>query len=247
MIPSTPPITYSVVIPLKDEEENLLALVEELEPVMESLHTPWELICIDDGSQDQTLPLLQKLAQEKPYLRVLVFAKNSGQSSAFDAGFKAACGQYVITLDGDRQNDPRDIPSLLSLMDHADLVVGWRKERRDPWVKRLSSKIANAIRRRVCHDGVLDTGCSLKVYRTSCLRHLKMYKGMHRFLPALFQIEGFRVTQLPVRHRERTHGVTKYSFSSRLIAPLLDMLVVAWMRRRHLGYTIAREFDHDHS
>lgn len=239
-------IAYSVVIPLKDEEENLLPLVAELEPVMESLKAPWELICVDDGSKDNTLSLLRKLSREKPYLRVLVFAKNSGQSSAFDAGFKAARGEYVITLDGDRQNDPRDIPALVAAMSQADLVVGWRKERRDPWVKRLSSKIANAIRSRVCHDGVLDTGCSLKVYRTSCLRHLKMYKGMHRFLPALFQIEGFRVTQLAVHHRERTRGVTKYSFSSRLIAPLLDMLVVAWMRRRHLGYTIAREFDHDH-
>lgn len=232
---------YSVVIPLKNEEENISDLIAELEPVMEKIGAPWELLCIDDGSTDATLDKLQALTKQKPFLRVLKFDRNYGQSSAFDAGFKNAKGEWVITLDGDRQNDPRDIPQLLAISDNFDLICGWRRDRRDPWHKKITSKLANFVRSRLCKDNVQDTGCSLKVYRTSCLRNIKMYKGMHRFLPALFKIEGYRVTEVPVNHRERTKGVTKYNFFNRSFNTIADLMAVRWMSKRHVNYRIEKE------
>jgi glycosyltransferase involved in cell wall biosynthesis len=234
-------LKYSVVIPLKNEEENIVDLVNELEPVMNSINEPWELICIDDGSTDQTLNVLLKLAKDKKYLKTLIFAKNYGQSSAFDAGFKAAIGEFVITLDGDRQNDPADIPKLLQSIESADLVCGHRVNRKDPISKKITSRLANAIRGMLCEDQVSDTGCSLKVYRTSCLKKIKMFNGMHRFLPALFKIEGFRIKEVPVNHRERTFGTTKYNFFNRSFNTISDMLAVRWMKKRHLDYQIKQE------
>lgn len=235
---------YSIVIPIKNEEDNIKELIEELEPVMNQLKLPWELICIDDGSTDQSLSILQSLCKQKTYLRVLTFSRNFGQSSAFAAGFEAARGEFVITLDGDRQNDPADIPLLTSAVIDCDLVVGWRIHRRDPRSKRWISKLSNAVRSRVCQDGMHDTGCSLKIYRRSALKKIKMYKGMHRFLPALFLIEGFRIKEVPVKHRERTKGKTKYHFLNRSVGPLLDLFAVWWMRRRALHHAIREEISH---
>lgn len=236
-----PSLAYSLVIPLKDEEDNIIPLIEEIEGVMQNIGKNWEVICVEDGSKDRTQEILKQLATSKPFLRLVIFSKNFGQSSAFDAGFKLARGEFVITLDGDRQNDPRDIPRLLEIAEHNDLVCGIRLNRKDNLVKKWTSKIANAIRSRLCQDGVQDTGCSLKVYRTSCLKHIKMFHGLHRFLPALFQIEGFRVAQIPVNHRERVKGVTKYNFLNRSFNTIADMLAVRWMRKRRLNYQIDRE------
>jgi glycosyltransferase involved in cell wall biosynthesis len=234
-------IAYTVVIPLKNEEENIVELVDELEPVMQHLDQPWELLCIDDGSTDRTRDILLRLKQDKPYLRLLFFDGNFGQSSAFDAGFKFAKGEFVITLDGDRQNDPADIPKLLELAKTHDLVCGSRVSRRDPWIKKITSFFANQVRSRVCRDGVRDTGCSLKVYRTAALKSIKMYHGMHRFFPALFQIEGLKVAEVPVNHRERIKGQTKYNFFNRSFNTIADMLAVRWMRQRQLRYKIEKE------
>lgn len=234
-------IKYSVVIPLKNEEENITDLILELEPVMTSLQQPWELICIDDGSTDRTRPILEDLAKHKKYLRILVFAKNYGQSSAFDAGFRAAKGDIVITLDGDRQNDPKDIPKILAAIKDCDLVCGYRHKRKDSWTKKGTSLIANLVRQCLCHDGVQDTGCSLKVYRAECLQQIKMYNGMHRFLPALFVMEGFRVKEVLVNHRPRTKGATKYNFLNRSFNTIADLLAVRWMNKRRLKYRIERE------
>ena len=238
---------YSVVVPLKNEEENIADLVNELEPIMESLNAPWELICIDDGSTDKTQAILHDLAKKKPYLHILVFDRNYGQSCAFDAGFKYAKGEWVITLDGDRQNDPADIPNLIKATDTNDLVCGCRTNRRDPWHKKITSRLANFIRSRFCHDGVQDTGCSLKIYRRSSLNQIKLFKGMHRFLPALFKIEGFRVTELPVNHRERVKGQTKYNFLNRSFNTIADMLAVRWMGKRHLNYKIDKKVSQERS
>lgn len=232
---------YSIVIPLKDEQDNLVPLIEELEPVMVGLKAPWELICIDDGSKDATRSILEGLAQKKEYLRLLVFDRNYGQSSGFDAGFQAARGEYVITMDGDRQNDPADIPQLLQAMEGYDLVCGRRVNRRDTAWKRVVSLLANKVRGRLCGDGMHDTGCSLKVYRTSCLRRITLYQGMHRFLPALFSIQGFRTKEIPVNHRPRTSGKTKYHFFNRSFNTLFDLFAVMWMRKRHLHYKVDRE------
>lgn len=232
-------IKYSVVIPLKNEADNIVSLIEELEPVMNALNHPWELICINDGSTDATKEILCTLAKQKKFLNLVHFTQNFGQSSAFDAGFRKAKGEFVITLDGDRQNDPQDIPKMVEAATKYDLVCGVRTNRKDPWHKKITSKIANFMRSRLCHDHVQDTGCSLKVYRTECLKKIKMYNGMHRFLPALFSIEGFSIKEIPVHHRPRTQGVTKYNFFNRSFKPIVDMLAVRWMRKRQLHYKIS--------
>lgn len=229
-------VAYSVVIPMKNEEGNVADLIVELEPVMASLKEPWELICIDDGSTDNTLTILRELAKQHPCLRVVSFARNYGQSSAFDAGFKLAQGKYVITLDGDRQNDPADIPKLVQAIAHCDLVCGYRANRKDPFIKKITSFFANQVRKRFCQDGVRDTGCSLKIYRREALQKIKMFQGMHRFLPALFKNEGLKVAEVAVNHRERTRGKTNYSFMNRSFNTIADMLAVRWMRKRALHY-----------
>jgi len=227
---------YSVVVPLKDEESNIEDLVMELKPVMHHIGQPWELICIDDGSKDRTLAILKELQKSTPELRIITFTQNFGQSSAFDAGFRAARGEFVITMDGDRQNDPRDIPKLIGAINGFHLVCGQRVDRQDPWSKKVISKIANAIRSRVCEDGVTDTGCSLKLYRTECLQKIPLFEGMHRFLPALFLIHGYKVGQVPVNHRQRVKGETKYHLFNRSFNTIVDMWAVRWMKKRHLHY-----------
>ncbi len=229
---------YSVIIPLKNEAGNINDLVEELEPIMNGLQHSWELICIDDGSTDGTRDILKKLANQKPYLCTIFFKQNYGQSSAFEAGFKAARGQFVITLDGDGQNDPADIPHLVQMISDCDLVCGIRLKRKDSFSKRLTSKMANWVRNWLCDDGVQDTGCSLKIYRKTSLDKIKMYHGMHRFLPALFSIEGFRIREAPVNHRERLRGKSNYNFFNRSLNTLADLWAVRWMKKRHLHYQI---------
>lgn len=236
-----PIMEYSVVVPLKNEEENIHALVAEIEPVMQALKQPWELIAIDDGSTDGTKAAILSLKKQKPFLRLISFDKNYGQTSAFDAGFRSAKGKIIITLDGDLQNDPKDIPLLLEKMKDHDLVVGWRHQRKDPISKKITSKLANWVRGSFCSDGVKDTGCSLKAYRKSCFDKIKLYHGMHRFLPALFAMEGFRITQVPVNHRERTKGQTKYNFFNRSFNTVADMLAVRWMQSRRLRYQIKED------
>lgn len=235
------PVTYSIVVPIKDEASNIPNLVNEIEIAMKEPESSWELLFVEDGSTDESLNILADLAKTRPYLRVVVFTQNFGQSSAFDAGFKAAKGEFVITLDGDRQNDPADIPKLIAESHNCDLVCGWRVNRKDTFSKRLTSRIANKVRKFLCHDNVHDTGCSLKIYRKSCLEQIKLYNGMHRFLPALFGIEGFRVKEVPVNHRERPAGESKYGFFNRSFGPVIDMLAILWMRRRSLHYSIKKE------
>lgn len=232
---------FSVVIPLKDEEENIEALIGELETAMQKVGRPWEVICIDDGSKDHTMQVLQQLKKSKNFLRILAFDRNYGQSSAFDAGFKAARGKFIITLDGDRQNDPADIPKLLECSEEYDLICGRRMKRQDSLFKKFLSFIANHVRSRLCGDGIMDTGCSLKLYRTECLRQIKLFHGMHRFLPALFIIEGFRVKEIPVNHRKREKGSTKYNFFNRSLNTIIDMFAVRWMRKRRLCYRVKGE------
>lgn len=229
---------YSVVIPLKNESANILPLVAELEEVMASFKEKFELILVDDGSTDDTPFLLQQLAKTKSYVRILTFDKNYGQSSAFDAGFKAASGAIVITLDGDGQNDPRDIPLMLEMLKNADMVVGWRVDRKDALGKKVISRFSNYIRSRLCHDNVQDTGCSLKVYRRAALEKIKIFHGLHRFLPALFVMEGFTVKQVPVHHRPRLGGQSNYHFFNRSLGPFLDLFAVVWMHKRRLQYRI---------
>jgi dolichol-phosphate mannosyltransferase len=232
---------YSLIIPLKNEEDNVIPLIEEITHVMQSLGEVWEVICVNDGSSDQTHERLELIKKQTSCLHIISFEKNFGQSSAFKAGFEAAKGEILISLDGDGQNDPNDIPKLLEELNHHDMVVGWRKDRIDPWFKKISSKTAKVVRQKVCKDSFPDINCSLKVFRKDIYNKIKLYQGMHRFLPLLFEIEGARVKQIPVNHRPRIRGKSNYHLFNRFLSPIIDMLAVRWMRKRAIHYKIKEQ------
>lgn len=228
----------SIVVPAYNEEQNLIPLATGIDETLAPLGIAYELIVIDDGSQDQSLSVLRDLSCKHAEIRVICLRRNAGQSAALDAGFKQARGHIVVTLDADLQNDPRDIPSLLEKLHEYDVVCGIRQGRQDTWLRRLSSAIANGIRRRVLHDDIVDVGCSLRAYRRLCLASIKLYNGMHRFLPVLLHIEGFRIAQTPVRHHPRRYGQSKYNVRNRAWQALMDLWAVRWMQRRQLRYEV---------
>lgn len=226
----------SIVIPAFNEQENLKSLLAGIMPVMDNLEKSYEIIFVDDASTDESLQILKKLAAKYSLLRIIKFAQNSGQSAAFDAGFKLAKGETVVTMDADLQYDPQDIPRLLQKLNYYDVVCGWRKHRLDPWIKLVSTKIANAIRNKLSGENIKDIGCSLKVFKKSFLVDLKMYKGMHRFLPTLLKMQGAKVCEIEVRHFPRKFGRSKYNIRNRLFISFLDLLFVIWMKKRNLDY-----------
>jgi dolichol-phosphate mannosyltransferase len=225
----------SIVIPLFNEQDNVAPLTEEIRAAMAGI--PYEIIFVDDKSTDATLAAIPTGTD----IRIIEFAKNTGQSGAMYAGIMAATGDRIALLDGDRQNDPNDIPlMLLDLQQGFDLVCGYRKQRRDSLSKRLTSRIANFVRSRFTKDGVRDTGCTLKVMRTECRDALIPFYGMHRFIPALIKGMGFRITERPVNHRPRTAGVSKYGFGNRVIKATMDMFAVRWLLSRQIRIQITR-------
>jgi glycosyltransferase involved in cell wall biosynthesis len=234
-------LALSVVIPAYNEEANVEACYREVRGVLEALGQPFEVLFVDDGSTDGTFAVLAGLARADRRLRVLRFRRNAGQTAALDAGFRAARGDVIITLDADLQNDPADIPRLLAALAASDVACGWRINRRDPWTKRVASRVANRVRQTVTGDGIHDTGCTLKAFRREALARLRLYRGMHRFLPALVRLDGFRVTEVPVGHRPRRAGQSKYGNWGRLWTGLADLWAVRWMARRHLRYEIDEE------
>jgi len=235
-------LDISIVIPLYNEEANIEPLVAEIETAMNPLPYTWQLILVDDGSRDGTKACVLSLAKAKKYIHYIRFAANSGQSAALDAGFRAALGTWVVTLDGDGQNNPADIPRLIATAQEGyDMVSGCRRCRCDSLYKKIISRSANFIRSNVLDDHISDTGCALKIYRRDALRQIRLYRGMHRFLPVLFQIEGFRVKEIDVDHRPRIAGESKYNFFSRGISTVWDMVSVLWMQRRHISYEIENE------
>jgi dolichol-phosphate mannosyltransferase len=198
-----------------------------------------EIIFVDDGSIDRTAERIEKA----PNVRVIRFAKNAGQSAAIYAGLQIANGAVAILIDGDLQNDPADIPKLLvEISRGADLVCGYRQRRKDTLVKRLTSQIANAVRSRFTKDGVRDTGCTLKAMRRECVSALVPFKGMHRFIPALIKAAGYRLVEIPVAHRPRRFGQSKYGLGNRALRATIDMFGVRWLLSRRLNYRI-REGD----
>lgn len=231
----------SVVIPIKDERDNLRPLTDQLLKVLqareESDTAPFEIIYVDDGSSDGSSELLDRLAAEHPPVTVWHFARNYGQSAGFDAGFKRSTGALIATMDGDLQNDPADIGVLLAYAKDYDLVCGWRTNRHDSLIRKISSRVANTVRSAVTGDRVHDTGCSLKLFRRPVVDRLQMFTGMHRFFPALALMHGFTVTEVPVRHHPRTHGISKYGVGNRLFKGLYDLIAVRWMQTRVLRYT----------
>jgi glycosyltransferase involved in cell wall biosynthesis len=230
----------SVLIPIKDERDNLAPLLEGLLKVMDSHESsrsrPFELIFVDDGSTDGSGEELDRLAALHPQVRVFHLDRNYGKTCALDAGFKQSSSDLIIEIDGDLQQDSDDILTLLPYADTYDLVCGWRQQRQDTLVKRLSSRIANRVRNFFTHDGVHDTGCPLKIFRRRVLETIPLFEGMHRFFPALALMHGFTVTEVPVRHYPRIHGVSKYGMGNRLFKSLYDLIAVRWMQSRVLRY-----------
>ena len=239
--PCEGPPEVSVVIPAFNEEGPIVACVREVDEAVKGVRRPYEIIVVDDGSTDRTFDLLKDLKKDVPALRVLRFAANCGQTAAFDAGFKAARGQFVVALDADQQNDPADIPRLLELAGEWDVVCGVRAKRRDSLVRRISSRIGNGTRNLLTGDNIRDVGCSLRAFRAECLRDLKLYKGLHRFLPTLLKWEGWSVTEVPVNHRPRQSGRSKYGVWNRMFRGLRDLFAVRWMKSRHICYEIREE------
>jgi glycosyltransferase involved in cell wall biosynthesis len=230
----------SIVAPVFNERENLRPLVDELLAVLRAGPQRFEIVLVDDGSRDGSSELIDALSAEHPEVRGIHLKTNSGQSAAFDAGFKNAKGSIVVTIDADLQNDPHDIPALLAALPGHDAAVGFRVKRNDTPVRRWSSKIANAVRNRLSGDDIIDTGCSLKAFRAEPLREIKPWNGMHRFLPTLKRMEGGSVVEVPVGHRPRLAGASKYGVWNRLFRSSADLLAVRWMKSRHLGYEVER-------
>jgi len=223
----------SVVVPLYNEEASLAILQEELRIALSGLD--YEIIFVDDGSIDRTVEQIETA----PNVRLIRFEKNAGQSAAIYVGLAAAGGATVVIIDGDLQNDPADIPKLLAeIALGADLVCGYRVKRQDTAVKRLTSRIANAVRSRYTKDGVRDTGCTLKAMRRECVSTLFPFRGMHRFIPALVKGAGYRLVEIPVNHRPRRFGQSKYGLGNRAIRATMDMFGVRWLLSRRLNYKI---------
>jgi dolichol-phosphate mannosyltransferase len=223
----------SVVVPLYNEEDNVAALQREVDEALSGID--YELVLVDDGSKDATVSRVE----QSPRVRLLCFEKNAGQSAAMHAGIHAARGAVVVTMDGDLQNDPKDIPQLLKkLAEGYDLVCGYRASRKDTAFKRLQSRIANNVRRAFIGDGVRDTGCTLKAMKVECREALLPFNGMHRFIPALIANMGFKVTEVPVNHRPRTFGVSKYGFGNRALRATMDMFGVRWLNSRRVRYRV---------
>ncbi len=234
MLPLSPPLNVTVVIPIYNEEANLAELVSRVGAAMQRTGRSYELICVDDGSRDGSAALLESLATERPWLKPLYLIRNYGQSAALQAGFDAAQGEIIVTLDGDLQNEPDDIPELLRLLDErpeVDVISGWRKDRQDRTVSRkLPSTAANAVISRVTGVRLHDYGCALKLYRADVIRGLRLYGELHRFIPALAAEVGANIIEVPVRHHARTRGVSKYGID-RTFRVLLDLLWIKFLMR----------------
>lgn len=230
----------SIVVPAYNEEESLPVLVAEIRAALAGRAA--EILLVDDGSTDRTAAVALELAAADPALRLLRLTRNSGQSAALAAGWRAAHGAIVVTLDADLQNDPAEIPRLLAkLAEGWDVVSGVRRNRQDTWVRLLSSRIANGVRNWATKDQVTDVGCTLRAARREFLVDLPMFTGMHRFLPTLLKMQGARTTEIPVNHRARRFGVAKYGIGNRLFRAMADLLAVRWMQKRWIDFRRAEE------
>jgi len=219
----------SIVIPVYNEEENIQPLHEELKTVLDSISDDYEIVFIDDGSKDNSYETLRKLAESDNKTSVIKLRRNYGQTAALLAGFNSSRGETIISIDGDLQNDPNDIPNLLEKMEEGwDVVCGWRWVRNDPFTKRIPSKISNWLARRIMDVKVHDLGCTLRAYRRRAVENLELYGELHRYLPVLISLQGFRITEVKVNHRERVHGETKYGVL-RIFTGFLDLMLVKFL------------------
>jgi len=233
----------SVVIPVYDEEASLRPLWVELRAVLDRLRLVYEVVFVDDGSRDRSAEIIRSFREADPRVRLVRLKTNGGETAATDAGFKAARGRRVVVMDADLQNDPGDIPMLLAHLDHWDAVTGWRIDRAagDNFVRRASSRIANRIRNWVSDETIQDSGCTFRAFRRECLRELVLYRGFHRFIPTLLKMRGYRVIEVPVGHRPRRFGRSKYGVLNRAFVAFADLLVIRWMNARLLRYEIVED------
>lgn len=234
-------VDLSVVMPVFNEEDNLGPLVSELEGVLNKTGRSFEVICVNDCSTDNSLAVIQELQRTRPYLRVVNHRVNSGESAAGATGFENARGEIVITIDADQQNDPADIPALLdALKDDVDAVCGVRRKREDDWVKRLSSRVANGFRNWMTGDRIADAGCTYRALRRSALHEVPVFNGMHRFLPTLLRLQGYKAIEILVNHRPRTRGTSKYGVGNRMWRGIVDCFAMRWFRARSVRGDRAR-------
>lgn len=240
-------VDVSVVIPVYNEEENLPLLWPELRGVLESMAITFEVIFVDDGSRDRSAELIRAMRESDPRVRLVRLKVNAGETAATDAGFKAARGQRVVTMDADLQNDPHDIPGLVQRLDQWDAVTGWRVGRGDgdSVVRRVSSHVANVVRNWLSEESIHDSGCTFRAFRRECLRGLVLYRGFHRFIPTLLRMRGYRVVEVPVRNRARRFGQSKYGVLNRAFVGFVDLLAVRWMKDRLLRYEVAEDLGGD--
>jgi dolichol-phosphate mannosyltransferase len=247
--PAEPPY-LSLVIPCYNEQENVPTLLARVGTALAGLSggtggpgRGFEVILVDDGSTDATPALLAEGMRQYPWLRVLRMAANGGQSAAFEAGFAAARGDLIATIDADLQNDPEEIPRLVLLLDQqrVDMITGWRKDRQDTAFRRWQSRQANRIRNWVTEETVNDSASSLKVYRAHAVKGMKLFRGAHRYFPTLVKMRGFSVYETPVKHSPRFAGTAKYGFGNRAFGGIYDLIGVRWMKKRYLRYQVREE------
>lgn len=222
----------SVVIPFYNEHENVPLMAARLAPVFDALGGFCECLMVNDGSKDGTREAMQAVAKTDPRFRAVHHTRNFGQSAALISGMRLAKGDYILTLDGDLQNDPEDLPELVKLLADFDCVCGYRAKRNDTWVRRVSSRVANRVRNAILKDGLRDTGCGTKGFRRACVPFLVPFNGAHRFFAAVLRSAGMSITECPVRHHPREHGVSKYGVGNRLWRGLYDLIGVGWLQRR---------------
>lgn len=238
----SPQPDFSVVFPVYNEEENIPILLREIAAALDGRWT-YEIVAVDDGSTDRSLEVLRAGRAAYPTLRVLSLERNSGQTAALDAAWRSARGRMVVSLDADLQNDPADIPAMVRKLEEtrSDMVIGVRVNRRDTWSRKMQSRIGNGVRNWITGDQITDTGCSLKLVKREAIDRVRLFTGMHRFLPTLIRYAGYKVVEMPVNHRARQFGVSKYGAMNRAFRGLADCFAVRWMGTRMLKYDVHEE------
>lgn len=232
----------SVVVPFYNEEDNVDPLLGRIETIFETLPDyDYECLFVNDGSVDGTRARIDAAKERNPRVRPIHLASNRGQSAALVAGMRRAKGEYILTLDGDLQNDPCDFPKMLELLKDYDCVCGYRQNRQDTWVRKVSSKVANAVRKRILDDGIRDAGCGSKGFRRVCVDHIVPFNGVHRFFAVMVRNAGLTLTECPVTHHPRAHGVSKYGIHNRLWRGMYDLIGVGWLKKRYVTYRVEGE------
>ena len=235
-------ILVSVVVPLYNEKENVPILAERILAVFDKLPDyEYECLFVNDGSTDGTREQIERVHQANPLIRPVHLVRNRGQSAALVAGMRRARGEYILTLDGDLQNDPCDFPKILDLLKEHDCVCGYRAKRNDSWIRKMSSRIANSVREAILKDGIRDAGCGSKGFRRRCVEHVVPFNGAHRFFAVMMRNAGFSIAECEVTHHPRVHGVSKYGINNRLWRGIYDLIGVSWLKRRYVTFKVEGE------